>query len=634
MNIRAARRTTVGILVLLRSAGIAPVAHAADISLPWVPPEVAAPHLQRCVFDSATVGAKAGFHVYTPAVYDAEATRRFPVLYWLHGTGGGQAGLPRLAAHFDAAIRTGRIPPMLVVFPNGLDAGMWCDSKDGRMPVETLVVKDLVAHIDATFRTVASREGRIVEGFSMGGYGAARLAFKHPDLFGAVSILGAGPLDLEFKGPRATAKPGERERIFQTVWGGDVEYYRAQSPWVMAERNRARLQEHVRIRQVVGDRDPTLADNRNLDAHLTQLGIRHDFIALPGVGHNPLAVFEAFGDANWEFYRAVLGPGTTDTDQPPMATVVDHDRSPAPARDQREASFDEDAIHLEPGRRVFFAFGKAMLKDDVPHQQRAWDAVQYVKERLEPLGLAGQVLQEDVRSYDDYTGNPTPFVVTRSRVLDELDSLQRNLGSNDTLIIYSHSHGMQGRSGKPGGLPLDDPGTGRWRPFHLDWREYADHLLRLPARTVVVLTMACHSGGLVEFLNSDDGARRRWQTRKEQGRNFLVLTSQNGHSLSNPRRIDGRLINPFTHAVLKAFDGAADGYERGRKERHPDGRITLGELADFVPDEARRHTAPGDGKNDPDPQMTGSFDRETLLATLSAAGAKPPTGLSLNPETP
>jgi enterochelin esterase-like enzyme len=571
----------------------------------WVTPEVRAPRLQFRTFDSATARTKVSYHIYTPEIYDTEKTRRFPVLYWLHGTGGGLAGLQPLVKHFDSAICSGKIAPMLIVFPNGLAESMWCDSKDGKVPMETVVVKELVPHVDATFRTIAAREGRLIEGFSMGGYGAGRIGFKYPDLFGGVSMLGAGPLDLDFKGPRATAKPEERERIFTNVWGSDIEYYRAQSPWVLAEQNKASLAGRTRIRQVVGDRDGSLPANRDLDAHLTKLGISHDLMVLSGVGHNTLEVFNALGEANWEFYRAATRFGS------------------------KEASTDS----ANKSRQLFFGFSKAMLKDAVPHQQRAWDAVQSIKKRLEPLGFASHLLQEQVRSHDEYTGNPSPFLITRRRLLTELESYRQSLGSNDTIIVYSHSHGLQGRSGKPGGLCLDDPSAGRARPSYLDWQEYADQLLRLPAQTVVVLTMACHSGGLVEFLNNDEKAKNLWQTHKTQGRNFLVITSQNAHSLSNPRRIDGNVINPFTHAVIKAFSGEADGYQRGRTEKHPDGRITLGELANFVVDEAKKHTASWDKGNDPDPQMMGSFDPETVIASLSKTKKKLGIGFGLGRET-
>ena len=273
----------------------------------WVTPAIRAPRLQRRTFDSAAAKSKVSYHIYTPEQYDREKERRFPVLYWLHGTGGGMEGVRYLAAHFDGAIRAGKTPPLLVVFANGLNASMWCDSKDGRVPMETVVVKELVPHVDATFRTIASREGRLIEGFSMGGYGAARLGFKYHDIFGAVSILAGGPLDREFAGPRAIATPAERARILQTVYGGDIDYFKAQSPWVLAEQNAAAVRGNTRVRQVIGDRDPTLSLNRVFDAHLTRLGIPHGFTVLPAVAHDPRAVLDALGEGNWEFYRAVFG---------------------------------------------------------------------------------------------------------------------------------------------------------------------------------------------------------------------------------------------------------------------------------------------------------------------------------------
>lgn len=584
--------------LLLTAAALAlPVAPAAELPgplPPWVTPAVSGPGLQQRIFASTAAKTDVSYHLYTPPAYASEKTRRFPVLYWLHGTGGGLEGIPKLAAHFHAAIHSGKTPPMLVVFPNGRAASMWCDSKDGQVPMETVVMEELIPHIDATFRTIASREGRLIEGFSMGGYGAARLGFKHPQAFGAISILGAGPLDLDFTGPRATSKPGERDYIFESVWGSDLDFYRAQSPWRLAEQNQAALAANTRIRLAVGTRDAMLAGNRDLDAHLTGLGVPHDFTELPGVGHHPLSVFSALGEANWKFYRAAFAAD--------------------PAHRSANAA--------SPKRSIFFGFSKAMLADGVPQQQRAWDAVQAIQARLAPLGYASHLLQEPVQSH---AGGPAPFQVNRERIAKELESWRQNLGPGDTIIVYSHSHGVQGRTGRLGGLPLDDPSTGLPRPLYLTWKEYADQLLRLPAQTVLVLTMACHSGGLVEFLNSDEQAKSSWQHRREQGRNFLVITSQNAHSLSTPRQIDGQLINPFTHAVIQAFGGAADGYPHRQAEAKPDGQITLGELAAYLLDETKRHRAPGGQRNAPEPQLTGSFAPETVVATLSPVKTSTPS---------
>jgi dienelactone hydrolase len=281
---------------------------ATDSTRPaWVTRAVQAPRLQFRTFESAAVRTKVSYHLFIPEAYDTEPERRFPVLYWLHGSGGGLAGIAPVSAFFDQAIRAGKIPPMLVVFPNGLASSMWCDSKDGAVPMETVVIKELIPHIDATFRTLAKREARLIEGFSMGGYGAARLGLKYPDVFGAVSVLAGGPLDLDFAGPRATENPVERERILKETWGGDMAYYRAQSPLTVAEQNAALVRGKVAIRQVVGDLDNTLKLNRAFSDHLGKLEIPHTFANLPGVTHDTMALFNALGDANWGFYRAAFG---------------------------------------------------------------------------------------------------------------------------------------------------------------------------------------------------------------------------------------------------------------------------------------------------------------------------------------
>jgi enterochelin esterase-like enzyme len=288
-------------------AGTTPSLAEGEAQPGWVTAPVRAPRVEFRTFPSAAAKTNVSYHIYTPDAYATEPQRRFPVVYWLHGSGGGALGLPLLSAFFDHAIREGKLQPLLIVFPNGHSSSMWCDSKDGTVPMETVVVNDLVPHIDATYRTLASREARLLEGFSMGGYGAARLGFKHPDVFGAVSIFAGGPLDLEFKGPRALANPADRERIMKAVYGDDLEYFKAQSPWVLAEKNTAALRGKVRLRIAAGGADSTTALNRKLYQHLQELGIPCAFTVVPGVSHQPLALLKGLGDGYWDFYRPAFG---------------------------------------------------------------------------------------------------------------------------------------------------------------------------------------------------------------------------------------------------------------------------------------------------------------------------------------
>ena len=278
-----------------------------DPKVDWVTSAARGGGLERHIFYSSAAGTEVSYHVYLPNEYQGASGRRFPVLYWLHGRSGGIRAIPHLAKHFDRSMRAGDLPPVIVVFPNGRDRKMWVDSKDGRVPMETVVVKELIPHIDATFRTVATRDGRLLEGFSMGGYGSGRLGFKYPEVFGAVSMLGAGPLQLELKasiGPPAMG--AARDKLLQDVYGGDQRFFRDQSPWVLAERNAAALRGRTKIRILIGDRDAALQFNRDLSAHLTRLDIPHSFRAVPGVGHQPKRLLDAIRGDSRLFYRSLF----------------------------------------------------------------------------------------------------------------------------------------------------------------------------------------------------------------------------------------------------------------------------------------------------------------------------------------
>ena len=294
-----------GILLAFAAAALparvaAPATVASDLA--WVTPEVKAPGVSFHTFESAAAQATVSYHLFTPAAYDREPERRFPVVYWLHGSGGGLPGIPQVAARFARAIQDGKAPPCLVVFVNGMPDGMYVDWKDGSAPLETVIVKELVPHVDASYRTIASREGRALDGYSMGGYGAARLGFKYPDLFRAVSMMGSGPLQENLlDAPRASRR--RAEEVLDRVYGGDPDYFRSVSPRTLAERQADAIARGSLVRMVCGDQDNLLANNRAFHEHLERLGIPHSWTVLPGVDHDPLGTLEALGDTNWGFYR-------------------------------------------------------------------------------------------------------------------------------------------------------------------------------------------------------------------------------------------------------------------------------------------------------------------------------------------
>ena len=281
-------------------------------SAQWTTPPVSAPGVVYRTFWSASAEATVSYHVCLPTAYASDPAARYPVIYWLHGSGSPVAGIAPVSSWFRSATAQGRIPPVIVVFANGMGASMWCDSKDGRVPMESVVIDDLIPEVDASFRTIASRRGRVVEGFSMGGAGSGRLGIRRPDLFAGISLLGAGPMQLDFMdAPDGTdVPPRKRAALYEAVWGSDPAYYLDQHPWTIAERRAAaHAAACTEIRIGVGALDAMLAPNVDFDAHLTALGLPHVFTVVPGVGHDPLLTLQGLGDAGWGFYlRAFATP--------------------------------------------------------------------------------------------------------------------------------------------------------------------------------------------------------------------------------------------------------------------------------------------------------------------------------------
>jgi enterochelin esterase-like enzyme len=287
---------TFGILESAIGQNLAPQ-NSSDSKINWVTPAIKGPGVSFHTFDSVAAKSPVSYHIYKPKGYDQETTRRFPVVYWLHGSGGGLQGIPRVASWFDAAIEAGKIPPCLIVFVNGLAEGMYVDWKDGSAPIETMIIKELLPLIDSSFRTIPTRENRILDGYSMGGYGAARLGFKYPELFKGISIMGGGPLQAELiQTPRAGRQ--RAAEILQKVYGGDQEYFKSVSPRQLAEVNAKTLRTDSVIRQVCGDQDETYSNNIAFHQHLDKLGIPHRWQILEGVDHNPMKTLAALGDSN------------------------------------------------------------------------------------------------------------------------------------------------------------------------------------------------------------------------------------------------------------------------------------------------------------------------------------------------
>jgi endo-1,4-beta-xylanase len=249
-------------------------------------------------FTSKVIGQDVSYLVWLPPGY-AEGTKHYPVIYWLHGMGANQrGGASMFVPQADAAIREGTLPPCIVISVNGMVRSFYCDSSDGKVPMESVITKDLISHVDATYRTLATREGRVIEGFSMGGYGAGHLGFKYPELFGTVVINAGALID-----PSLTNIP-QNGAMF-SVFGNDNERRVAEHPLTLARKNADKLRStHIRIG--CGSLDGLLPRNQELHDLLTQLGIEHEFQIVPDVAHDSPKYYRLLGTKVFAFHRRSL----------------------------------------------------------------------------------------------------------------------------------------------------------------------------------------------------------------------------------------------------------------------------------------------------------------------------------------
>ena len=258
-------------------------------------PVVTGDRLHYETFDSRIAGEPVSYVIYLPPGYEESDDRRYPVVYWLHGIGGSQQGVPLLTERVTAAIEAKQSPAMIFVFVNGMIRSSWVDSYDGKVPVESVAIKELIPLIDKKYRTLATREGRMIEGFSMGGSGAAKWGFRHPDLFGSISIID-GALH------SAAQINGRMANTFKTTYGGDRDYFRERDPWELSVKYGDKVKGRAAVRIVT--RDAGLGEtNRRYHEHLESLGIENEFHVIADAPHSPNPLYEGLGEANWAFYR-------------------------------------------------------------------------------------------------------------------------------------------------------------------------------------------------------------------------------------------------------------------------------------------------------------------------------------------
>lgn len=227
--------------------------------MPFCELKFKSPTLQKCL----------ALNVLLPQV---EAPGPYPVFYLLHG----------LSDDHTIWMRHTRLEwyvrdlPLIVVTPDG-GRSFYCDAVAGPA-YETYLLEDVIPLVDRFFPTVAAREGRVLGGLSMGGYGALKLAFKFPDRF-CSAVSHSGALNIA-RGMLREDLHAELRRIFGTdAAGGKDDLFALAEAAAARPESRAAL---PALRFDCGVDDGLLAQNRSFHELLTRLDIPHEYEEFPG----------------------------------------------------------------------------------------------------------------------------------------------------------------------------------------------------------------------------------------------------------------------------------------------------------------------------------------------------------------
>lgn len=174
------------------------------------------PHgrVQQILFRSESTGVQRKAFIYTPPGYDADVTRRYPVLYLQHGWGEDETAWSNQGHAnliMDNLLAEGLSEPFLIV----MTYGMTNDTPIGGLanfaiePFETVLVDELIPYVETNFRTLTDQANRAMAGLSMGGFETRLIALANPDLFSHIGLFSGGSISME----DTENSPGFREKV-------------------------------------------------------------------------------------------------------------------------------------------------------------------------------------------------------------------------------------------------------------------------------------------------------------------------------------------------------------------------------------------------------------------------------------
>lgn len=253
--------------------------------------------------------------VYLPSGYEPGAVKpaaqKYPVLYLLHGLGDNEQTLFNSGGWtlLDDLRKQHKMGDFLIVAPEGRRS-FFINSADGSERYSDFFLQEFMPRIESKYRIRVGRSGRAISGISMGGYGALRLAFAHPELFSAVSAQSAALITETPQQLDAAANTGSPLlAVLRPVFGRpiDVRHWNENNIFLLVKRNSVALR-RLSIYFNCGQADNYGFEKGNaaLNGELSREHIKHEYQAYPG--DHSIAYFLSHFAEVMEFHSRAFGP--------------------------------------------------------------------------------------------------------------------------------------------------------------------------------------------------------------------------------------------------------------------------------------------------------------------------------------
>lgn len=245
--------------------------------------------VEHRTFPSPSMGIEVGYYLYLPPQYEEQKDRAFPAVFHLHGgRPGSESKSVRLAGFVDEAVRKGEIQPTIYVFPNGGPMSWYNYPQIENGQGEDVFVEELIPHIKKTLRV----RKLALEGFSQGGRGTTRIAFRHPGLFVSAAPGGSGYSN------------EKRVQENDGVESESVVFAKGYNTWDLAAAYAEREdKDRLPLLLWVGTKGFNYENNLEFSNYLKDLGIPHEKLVVKGVAHSAAGIYQKQGLELMKFHQ-------------------------------------------------------------------------------------------------------------------------------------------------------------------------------------------------------------------------------------------------------------------------------------------------------------------------------------------